>query len=109
MEHSKNEILFSQHSQIKSHHFIHHFLGDDLAKVDTPDILNADEIREFWVTFEDDFVKVGRGGEHVPFMEAALPEHIEVAYFGYSTGWGAIGWWQFHRKFDNWSGNFFSL
>ncbi|KAL7630887.1 UNVERIFIED_CONTAM: hypothetical protein RMT77_018826 [Armadillidium vulgare] len=72
--------------------------GDDLVKVDTPDILHGDEVREFWVTFDDDHVRVGRGGEWVPFMEATLPEHLDVAFYGYSTGWGAIGWWQFYHE-----------
>lgn len=72
--------------------------GDDLVKVDTPDIVNGDEVREFWVTFDDDHVRVGRGGEWEPFMEATLPEHLDVAFYGYSTGWGAIGWWQFYHE-----------
>lgn len=72
--------------------------GDDLVKEDTPEILSDEEIREFWITFDDDFVRVGRAGEHVPFMEAALPEHIDVAYYGFSSGWGATGWFQFYHE-----------
>lgn len=84
----------------KRNKYLIYFTGDDLVKVDTPDILSDSEPREFWVTFDDDFVRVGKGGEWVPFMEAQLPEHITVAHFGYSTGWGSAGWWQFHRMYQ---------
>ena len=70
-----------------------------MVKVETPDILSEEEFREFWVVFDNDEVKVGKGEEWEPFMTATLPEHIPVTHFGYSTGWGASGWWRFHRKY----------
>lgn len=85
--------------------------GDDLVKVDTPDILSADEAREFWVAIDHDEVRVGKGGEYEPFLSAALPEHVEVTHYGYSTGWGAAGSFQFfqehtHASDDNLEYNF---
>lgn len=71
---------------------------DDLVKVDTPDILSADESREFWVAFDHDEVRVGKGGEYEPFMSCALPETVNVTHFGYSTGWGATGGFQFFHE-----------
>lgn len=72
--------------------------ADDLVKVDTPDFLSEDEYREFWIAFDHDEVRVGKGNEWEPFMQAAIPESFAVTHFGYSTGWGAAGWWQFHSK-----------
>jgi len=71
---------------------------EDLCKVDTPDFLNADEYREFWISFDHDEVRVGKGEEWEPFMNATVPEPFAITHFGYSTGWGSTGWWQFHNE-----------
>lgn len=68
-------------------------------KVDTPDFLNEGEYREFWVALDNDEVKVGKGGEFEPFMQCAVPEPFTITHFGYSTGWGATGWWQFFGRY----------
>lgn len=73
-------------------------IADDLTKVDTPDILSEEEYREFWVAFDHDVIRVGKGGEWEPFMSATIPEPFDITHYGYSTGWGAVGWWQFHSK-----------
>ncbi|XP_042864612.1 uncharacterized protein LOC122248571 isoform X2 [Penaeus japonicus] len=72
--------------------------ADDLTKVDTPDILSEEEYREFWIAFDHDVVRVGKGGEWEPFMSATVPEPFDITHYGYSTGWGAVGWWQFHSE-----------
>lgn len=69
--------------------------GDDIAKGDTPDILSADEDREFWIAVDHDEVRVGRGGDWEPFLTAAVPDPFPISHFGYSTGWGATGTFQF--------------
>jgi len=70
---------------------------DDLCKVDTPDLLSEDEYREFWVALDHDQIRVGKGGEWEPFMSCPCPEPFPVTHFGYSTGYGATGWFQFHQ------------
>lgn len=72
--------------------------SDDIAKEDTPDILSADEDREFWIAFDHDEVRVGKGGEYEPFLRGTLPEPVPVTHFGYSTGWGATGSFQFFQE-----------
>jgi len=72
--------------------------ADDLVKVDTVNILSEEEYREFWVAFDHDVIRVGTGGEHEPLMSASIPEPFDITHFGYSTGWGAVGWWQFHHE-----------
>lgn len=74
------------------------FAGDNLVKVDTADFLNADEFREFWITIDHDEVRVGKGGEYEPFMNATLPAPVPVTHYGFSSGWGATGSFQFCRK-----------
>ncbi|XP_076041322.1 uncharacterized protein LOC143025481 isoform X2 [Oratosquilla oratoria] len=71
--------------------------SDDVAKVDTPDILSEEEDREFWVALDHDEIRVGKGGEWEPFMSWVIEEPFPITHYGYSTGWGAIGWWQFHH------------
>jgi len=72
--------------------------GDDLVKVDTPDILTESEYREFWIAFDHDEIRVGKAGEWDPLMMCPIPEPFDITHFGYSTGWGAQGWWQFHSE-----------
>ena len=67
-------------------------------KVDTPDIVTEAEYREFWIAVDHNEVRVGKAGEWEPLMQAPLPEPFEITHFGYSTGWGATGWWKFLSK-----------
>ncbi|KAA0200302.1 hypothetical protein HAZT_HAZT007288 [Hyalella azteca] len=77
--------------------------GEDLAKVDTPEILNDGEFREFWVTRVGKAVSVGKGGDSDPFLQAELPELVCSTHFGYSTGYGATGTFHFYscQVFDS--------
>ncbi|XP_045114687.1 uncharacterized protein LOC123506555 isoform X3 [Portunus trituberculatus] len=68
---------------------------DDLVKVDTPDIVTEAEYREFWIAVDHNEVRVGKAGEWEPLMQAPIPEPFEITHYGYSTGWGATGWWKF--------------
>jgi len=70
---------------------------DDLCKVESPDLLSEDEFREFWITTDHDQIQVGKGGEYEPFMSVPNPEPFPINYFGYTTGYGATGWFRFHR------------
>ncbi|KAF2351120.1 Farnesoic acid O-methyl transferase [Trinorchestia longiramus] len=72
--------------------------GDDLAKEETPEILSDGEFREFWVTRTDNQVTVGKGGDSSPFLSAELPEPVPATHFGYSTGYGATGTFQFFSE-----------
>jgi len=76
--------------------------GDDLTKQATPEILSADEFREFWITFTHKEVKVGKGGEDdLPFMVAELPDDFCGSHLGYSTGWGATGAFKFAKELEH--------
>ena len=68
--------------------------------METPDILSEDEFREFWIAFDHNEVRVGRGGEWEPFMNAALPGPCNVTHYGFTTGWGASGWWKFYSEYQ---------
>jgi len=83
------------------HSAIRYNKGDDLTKQATPEILSADEMREFWITFSHQDVKVGKGGENeLPFMCASLPEEFCGSHFGYSTGYGASGAFKFAKDIE---------
>jgi len=69
--------------------------GDDLIKEDTEGILSDDEFREFWITKDNGEVRVGKGGDHAPFLSAHLPGALEATHFGFSTGYGATGAFRF--------------
>jgi len=72
--------------------------GDDLVKQHTPDILSADEFKEFWITFSHQEVLIGKGGEHEAFMIAAIPEDLCNSFFGYSSGYGATAAFKFFHE-----------
>ena len=44
-------------------------------------------------------MRVGKGGEHCPFMSAHLPEPVAATHFGFTTGYGATGGFRFHREY----------
>ncbi|XP_017790686.1 PREDICTED: uncharacterized protein LOC108572874 isoform X2 [Habropoda laboriosa] len=65
----------------------------DVAEVETPDILNGDEFRGFWIRWDDGAISVGKEGEPSSFLTYADPEPFGIGYFGVCTGWGASGDW----------------
>lgn len=65
-----------------------------MAKVETPDVLCAENKRNFWVSFREGLIKVGNCGSEEPFLEWQNEDAFKVTQVGYSTGWGAHGKWQ---------------
>lgn len=66
----------------------------DVVEESTPDILSADELRGFWIRWNDGGeITVGKEGEQVAFLSYVDPQPFEILYFGVCTGWGASGEW----------------
>ncbi len=64
--------------------------------VDTPNILDATSYREFWLSWDHNMVKVGRGlhvGQEV-FMEKRYPFNIK--HMSVWNGFGSPGAWQIY-------------
>ncbi|XP_078692960.1 uncharacterized protein LOC144922783 [Branchiostoma floridae x Branchiostoma belcheri] len=60
------------------------------------DILSADELRGFWISWAPDgTLAVGREGEGSPFMQWRDPDPLPFQYLGYSTGYGIPGLFSF--------------
>lgn len=66
----------------------------DVAEAHTPGILNANELRGFWIRYIDGVVTVGREGEAAALLSWYNPQPFFVHYVGVCTGWGANGTWQ---------------
>ena len=57
----------------------------ELTRVDIPDIINVNEWRIFWISFDNitgEF-QVGRNNDPVPFMSATDASPIDVQYLGF--------------------------
>lgn len=67
----------------------------DVVEVPTPQILNANEYRGFWIRWYDQTITVGREGEASAFMTRHDPHLFPIKYVGICTGWGASGTWTF--------------
>ncbi|XP_071444531.1 uncharacterized protein [Hetaerina americana] len=65
----------------------------DKAEAETPNVVTADEEREFWVRWTDGTIQVGHGGQAAPFLEYADPDPFPIGHYGVRTGWGATGQW----------------
>jgi len=69
---------------------------EDVCKVETPDILSADEMRGFWIKISRGVIKVGRKGERQAFMSYTDPETLlHVTHYGFCTAYGSEGDWTF--------------
>jgi hypothetical protein len=65
------------------------------AEAETPDVLNGDESRGFWVCWDaEGKIEVGRDGEEEAFMSYTEPEPFEITHYGVRTAWGANGDWE---------------
>ena len=60
-----------------------------------PGLMNCDELRTFWASWEGGLVQAGSGA--VPLSHTLLtwqdPEPLDVQYLAVSTGWGSTGEW----------------
>jgi len=65
----------------------------EVAEADTPNILNANEYRGFWIRSTDGVITVGREGEAAAFLSWHNPQPFFINYVGVCTGWGATGSW----------------
>ncbi|XP_061710918.1 uncharacterized protein LOC133520493 [Cydia pomonella] len=63
----------------------------------TPQVLNKDEYRGFWMKWDNGIVQVGKTGDASPFLSWHDPDPFKVAYVGVHTGFGSTGTW----KIDN--------
>ena len=71
--------------------------GTSWVDVDTPGILSCDEMRTFWIHWDAGLIRVGRGpsvgrGEFMYWFNAFI---FPVHALSVSTGWTAIGLWEF--------------
>lgn len=65
----------------------------DVAEAQTAGILDANELRGFWIRVTDGVVTVGHEGEAAAFLSWRDPNPFMVNYVGVCTGWGATGTW----------------
>ncbi|KAG8240222.1 hypothetical protein J437_LFUL004682 [Ladona fulva] len=65
----------------------------DKAEAETPNVVTADEEREFWIRWTDGNIQVGHGGQATPFLEYSDPDPFPIGHYGVRTGWGATGEW----------------
>ncbi|XP_013106607.2 uncharacterized protein LOC106086465 [Stomoxys calcitrans] len=67
----------------------------DFAAAATPNILNNNEMRGFWVRWLDNTISVGREGESQAFMSHKDPNLLPIKYVGICTAYGSTGSWLF--------------
>lgn len=70
----------------------------EVAENDTPQILNGEEFRGFWIRCIAGNISVGIENDPSPFLSFTDPEPAHCGYFGVCTGWGASGTWIIARK-----------
>ncbi|XP_044734516.1 uncharacterized protein LOC123296873 isoform X3 [Chrysoperla carnea] len=66
----------------------------DVAEAETPDVLNGEEFRGFWIRWSGGTIEAGHEGDSSPFLSYTDPEPAAIGYFGLCTGWGASGTWK---------------
>lgn len=72
-------------------------LVENKAWAETEDILSCETARPFWISWKGAFIEVGRGnlvGEG-RFLSWQDPEPLGVSIVAVSTGWDAVGDWEF--------------
>ena len=63
-------------------------------QVDTPNVVDSDEDRSFFVTFSNDTIEFGREGEE-PFLIFQPSCSLDVKFFGMTSGIGNSADWTF--------------
>ena len=64
--------------------------------VSTPDILDENSYKHFWLTWENYIIKVGVGFVigHDVILEKTYPSTVDFNYLSLFNGWGAGGSWK---------------
>uniref|UniRef100_A0A1I8PH48 Farnesoic acid O-methyl transferase domain-containing protein n=1 Tax=Stomoxys calcitrans TaxID=35570 RepID=A0A1I8PH48_STOCA len=79
--------------------FIYHNQQESpVYSVSTPNILNGNEYREFWIIWTHFFIAIGQKGSCYPFMSFRDTNLFEVNYIGIRTCNGANGIWKFEEN-----------
>lgn len=65
----------------------------DVVQVPTPNIMNANEYKSFWIKWEYGTLSAGIQGDSRPIMAWQDSASFPIQYFGVCTGWGASGHW----------------
>lgn len=70
---------------------------------DTPEILNCDQAKEFFITWEEGVVSVSMGMDlrHV-FITYHDSHPFDVKYMSLSTAWDAAGEWEVPHSMGRW-------
>lgn len=61
--------------------------------VNTPQILNGDKTRGFWINWCGGFIGVGKRGEQNPFISWLDKDSLNVSFYGVRTRDNATGVW----------------
>ncbi|KAF0296909.1 C3 and PZP-like alpha-2-macroglobulin domain-containing protein 8 [Amphibalanus amphitrite] len=71
--------------------------GDEVASCDTPDILDGDEPRGFWIRWKPRHGRllVGRDGERLPFMMHMEEPLLPISHYAIRVEAGGSGSWRF--------------
>lgn len=70
----------------------------DLVTASTPGIVNANEMRGFWIRWSNNIIHVGRMGETVSFMSYKDANLFTIKYVGICTAYGSRGIWLINGK-----------
>ncbi|XP_065219813.1 uncharacterized protein LOC135845271 [Planococcus citri] len=65
----------------------------DVVEVPTPNLLNPNEYKSFWIKWEYGTLSAGVQGDFRPLMSWQDSAMFPIQYFGVCTGWGASGHW----------------
>lgn len=71
--------------------------GDEVASCDTPDILDGDELRGFWIRWKPGHGRllVGRDGERFPFLTHIDDDLLAITHYAIRIDAGGSGSWNF--------------
>ncbi|XP_061392867.1 C3 and PZP-like alpha-2-macroglobulin domain-containing protein 8 [Musca vetustissima] len=75
----------------------------DVAITATPNIVNTNEMRGFWIRWRDQTISVGREGEATAFMSYKDAQLFDVKFLGICTAYGSMGSWLFDGDRDNYN------
>lgn len=64
-----------------------------MVEVATPQILNPNEYRGFWIRWDYGVISAGIQGDMNPILKYEDSQLFMIQYFGVCTGWGATGHW----------------
>ena len=93
-----SEIILGANNNKETRIFPDRSNQEDYQIAETPNILDCDTLREFWISWDGGILRVGRGKEYDDELLSVSYSWLNISAIALTTGNDVYGRWVFFKK-----------